>query len=165
MLKQTKPKKKPFHNIERTSRGLTSYAQAEGVTGYRVADMKRWKKSGCPAFRNNTIYIDELKDWLDKNGIDPTAPAEDSEDGLAGTPEEVNKERVRTMRLQQRKLDREHEAALGELVYKADVKKEVGSVMDQIVSIIKKTVDRQQFNAIAKQFQSVDFKGLHEIQG
>lgn len=161
---KSKSKGRP-KKFNRTSRGLNSYAQASHMTGHSIENMKLWKRNGCPAFRNGMIYTDELEQWLKGEGIDPSTPPPEGDEGnderpIRGTPEEVNRERIKKMRKEQRKLDREHEVQIGLLVKMDEVKKDIASVVDQLTGILKKTLDRQTFNAVAKQFAQVDFKGL-----
>jgi hypothetical protein len=131
----------------------TSMMQAESMTGL-TKDFMRWAKSrGCTAFRGSKIYIADLKAFNEENASEWE---EQSESVVDGSQEAVNRERIISMRKQQRKLDREHEVAMGKLVDMDLVKEKTARYVGVLTGIMKKTLSREDYNACARQFQKTD---------
>jgi hypothetical protein len=134
----------------------SSMSQAEAVTGISKSFQIWAKKEGCEAFKASRVFLLPLreyyrsyhKSWQDAGG---------SEEVVVGSQEAVNRERIISMRRQQRKLDREHEVAMGSLVSVEAVKERQGKLVGALTGILKKTLSREDYNAVARQFQKVDF--------
>ena len=47
----------------------------------------------------------------------------------------------------------------GELVLKTDVLEDTAKMMTALVGILKKTLSREDFNSVARQFQKVEYQG------
>lgn len=130
-------------------------AQVEALTGISKAFLQWAKKNSCEAFRGSKIYLAPLKkfheahisEWEDLSSDD-------------GSQASVNKERIIMLRKQQRKLDMEYQTASGELVNKADVLEMQGKLITRWIDIIKRTVSKAHWNAIANQFQAAPFETL-----
>lgn len=130
-------------------------AQAETELSIPKAFQKWAKKNGCPAFRGTQIFKDLLVKFWEEN----EETWRDDEGEVEGTQAEYNRERIKMLRKQQRKADREHEMAMGRLVQIDTVRDSLGAIMAALTAILKKTLTREDYNAVSKQFQKVDFKG------
>ncbi len=128
--------------------------QAESTYGISK-DFQRWAKAaGCTAFKSSRVYLAPLKKFQDEHSTEWEA----EQSGGDGSTEAVNRERILVMRKTQRKLDREHDVAMGVLVDKENVKERSGKLLATLTGIMKKTLSKEDYNAITRQFQKVSFE-------
>jgi len=129
-------------------------AQAAAITGI-PKEFQRWAKSkGCTAFKASRVFIEPLRKFWSENQEEFESVMEESNDGSSAA---VNRERVLMLRKQQRKLDRDYEIQTETLISKESVKDRVAKMMGAITGILKKTLSRQDYNAVARQFQECNF--------
>jgi hypothetical protein len=143
-----------MRKLKKELAAATSMAQAATITGFPRPFLKWSKERGCDAFRGTKINLALLRKYHAENFGEFELEAEEINDG---SQEAVNRERIISMRKQQRKLDREHEVAMGSLVSVEAVKEKQGKLVGALTGILKKTLSREDYNAVARQFQKVDF--------
>jgi hypothetical protein len=142
-------------HIKREPTFCSSMSQAEAVSGI-PKDFQQWaKKQGCAAFKASRVFIGPLQAFYKEHSA---AWAEESSDD--GSQEAVNRERIKMLKKQQRKIDMEYQLASGELVRKADVLELQGKLIARWIDIIKRSVSKADWNNISKQFQAAPFETL-----
>lgn len=110
-----------------------SITQCSGATGIPEAILKHAKKSGCPAFKSNRVYLEPLLRWLFSRG---------HAEGKTNWGEEFKKWRAKIEQTR-------YEQRAGELVVKANVDKVVRKVLASTFTILEQILVNEYPVAVA----------------
>ncbi len=96
----------PTGKLPKSADSLTSAAAMLSAAGFpvKVADLQKYKRAGCQAFKSNRVYFDELLQWLENQT--PAAGDITGEEDLETLEKIKLKEQIRKLRVQTDVLER-----------------------------------------------------------
>ena len=99
-------RKRPKTKLPKSADSLGAAAAMLSAAGHsvKVSDLQKYKRAGCPAFKSNRVYFEDLFKWLEDQT--PKAGTETGAEDIETLEKVKLKEQIRKLRVQTDALER-----------------------------------------------------------